>query len=188
MALWLIKIVVGPFQICNALQSHVIGILVRPHWEYASTCWNPHTKQNIYKIEAVQRRAARFSLNYYEYGPSANLTQRISQDLGWLSLQHRRCLADLSLFFKINYNKINISFPSVVIQSNRHPHKFQQLQTLHSDAYKYQFYARTIRIWNLLPVGIINSTSAETFKTATVKWITPLSFVKVASTNTWTLQ
>jgi hypothetical protein len=34
--------------------------LVRPLVEYASTVWNPYTKTEINKIEAVQRRAARY--------------------------------------------------------------------------------------------------------------------------------
>jgi hypothetical protein len=34
--------------------------LVRPLMEYACTIWDPHTKENINKLEAVQRRSARF--------------------------------------------------------------------------------------------------------------------------------
>ena len=33
---------------------------VRPTLEYASTVWDPTTKQNINKLEMVQRRAARY--------------------------------------------------------------------------------------------------------------------------------
>ena len=33
--------------------------LVRPQLEYASPVWSPHTDNNVSKIEAVQRRAAR---------------------------------------------------------------------------------------------------------------------------------
>ena len=36
--------------------------LVRPQVEYASTVWSPCTKQNIQKIEMVQRRAARWEI------------------------------------------------------------------------------------------------------------------------------
>jgi hypothetical protein len=37
--------------------------LVWPLVEYASTVWNPYTKPEINKIEAVQRRAARYVVN-----------------------------------------------------------------------------------------------------------------------------
>ena len=30
------------------------NMIVHPHLEYASTCWNPYTKRNIYKLEAVR--------------------------------------------------------------------------------------------------------------------------------------
>lgn len=75
--------------------------IVRPHLEYASTCWNPHTKLHIDKIDAVQRRAAWFVLNYYDYSSSADLSTKISQTLKWQPLQHRRALADLCMFYKI---------------------------------------------------------------------------------------
>jgi hypothetical protein len=39
--------------------------LVRPHLEYTSTVWNPHTKKAIDQIEMIQRRAARFALSRY---------------------------------------------------------------------------------------------------------------------------
>ena len=61
---------------------------VRPHLEYASTCWKPCTKRNIDKLEAVQRRAARFVLSFYDYHPTADLSGKIQKTLQWDSLQH----------------------------------------------------------------------------------------------------
>ena len=45
--------------------------LVRPQLEYAATTWDPYTKTNSAKVEAVQRQATRFCFNDYR------------QDLGW---------------------------------------------------------------------------------------------------------
>ena len=39
--------------------------LVRPQVEYASAVWSPYTKENINKIEILQRRAARWVCNDY---------------------------------------------------------------------------------------------------------------------------
>jgi hypothetical protein len=42
------------------IKEQAYQTLVRPLVEYASTVWNPYTKIEINKIEAVQRRAARY--------------------------------------------------------------------------------------------------------------------------------
>ena len=38
----------------------VYNMIVRPHLEYVPICWNPYTKYNIDKLEAVQLNDARF--------------------------------------------------------------------------------------------------------------------------------
>ena len=76
-------------------------MIVRPHLEYASTSWNPYTKRNIYKLESVQRRAARFVLSFYDYNSTADLSGKIQKSLQWFSFQHRRAVADLCMFHKL---------------------------------------------------------------------------------------
>ena len=124
--------------------------LIRPHLEYTSPAWSPHTSNNINKIENIQRRAARFVLGNYTFGPEANLTNEINSILHWQTLQHRRAIYDLALFYKIQHNLVNITFPVTVKPSPRHNNRYIHIQALHSDAYKYHFYVRTVRLWNLL--------------------------------------
>ena len=114
--------------------------IVRPHLEYALGCWNPHTKSNIDKVEAVQRRLARFVFNYYDNSPNADLTGKIQNILRWLPLQHRKAINGLCLFYKIQNSLANISLPSIVSASTRHIHRFTYIQSLHSEAYKYQLF------------------------------------------------
>ena len=71
------------------------NMIVRPHLEYSSTFWNPYTKCNTDKLEAVQSRAARFVLNFYDYRPNADLSGKIQKSLQLISLQHRRAVADV---------------------------------------------------------------------------------------------
>ena len=45
----------------ESLKSSAYNILVRPQLEYCCTVWCPFTDSNISKLEAVQRRAARWA-------------------------------------------------------------------------------------------------------------------------------
>ena len=79
--------------------------LVRSILEYACTTWNPYQQNNIYKMEMVQRRAARYTKNYYGY---TDYVSEIIQDLKWESLEERRRKARLGLFFKIENKLVNV--------------------------------------------------------------------------------
>ena len=172
---------------CNQdVKQTAYNTLVRPHLEYASSAWCPHTKCNIDKIEAVQRRAARFTLNYYQYGPDAGLTNKITEELKWLPLQHRRALTNLSNFYKIKNHLVNVSLPTVIVPSGIHVHHYIQVPT-RLNCYKYSFFPATIRMWNQLPETICTSPSLESFKTSTSRWITGKKWVLLSGTNTWTL-
>ena len=47
------------------LTSVAYKTLVKPQLEYASTVWYPHATTNINKVEAVQRKAARWATRGY---------------------------------------------------------------------------------------------------------------------------
>ena len=72
--------------------------LVRPQVEYASAVWSPYTKENINKIEKIQRRAARLITN--DYSSYSSVTDMLS-NLEWRSLENRRTDMRLAMFFKI---------------------------------------------------------------------------------------
>ena len=78
------------------LKSTAYESLVRPTVEYASSVWDPYTKQNRDRIEMVQRRAARYVLNCYER--SASVTEMLKQ-LDWETLELCRKKARLIMLY-----------------------------------------------------------------------------------------
>ena len=114
------------------VEDSAYNMIVRPHLEYASTCWNPYNKRNIDKIEAVQRRAAKFLLIFYDYHPTADLCGRIQKTLQLDSLQHCRAVADLCMCYKLRNNLANIVIPPILVPSVKHNCHYDHIQSLHS--------------------------------------------------------
>ena len=71
--------------------------LVQPSLEYCSAVWDPYTVDQIYHLEAVQRRAARFIKNNYDRRSSVTT---MMQELNWPPLATRRKIAWICLFQK----------------------------------------------------------------------------------------
>ena len=67
----------------------------RPKLEYASTIWSTHTDKNIEAIQMIQRRAANWVSN--KYSSYDSVTAMVS-NLGWRSLEYRRCNTRLAMF------------------------------------------------------------------------------------------
>jgi hypothetical protein len=78
---------------------------VRPTLEYASMVWDPHTQQNIKKLEAVQRRSARFVCNVYNRTSSVTA---LLNELHWQSLKQRRLQSKVTMTYKILHDLIDI--------------------------------------------------------------------------------
>lgn len=139
--------------------------LVRPQVEYAASVWSPYTKQNVSKIEMVQRRAARWVKN--NYSPYDSVT-RMLDDLGWRSLEDRRTDARLVMFHKIIYGYVAIEVPSYferpkVTTRHMHPLSFRRIHT-YASYYMYSFYPATIVLWNKLDSEIVLTSEPDSFK------------------------
>ena len=84
--------------------------LVRPLTEYASVIWDPHTAENISKLEMIQRRAAR--MVFSDYRTTSSVSVMINQ-LNWPTLQERRAQAKATMMYRIVYQLIDI--PSTLL-------------------------------------------------------------------------
>ena len=79
------------------IKTMAYNSLVRPQFEYASDVRSPFTKENINKIEKVQRRAARWVTN--DYSSYSSVMDMLSS-LGWRSLENRRTDTRLAIVFQ----------------------------------------------------------------------------------------
>ena len=78
---------------------------VRPQLEYCTPVWHPWQDKLSYKIERVQRAAARYVLN--EYGTTSNVTEMLNT-LNWQTLESRRIKNSLILLYKTKYQLVVI--------------------------------------------------------------------------------
>ena len=111
--------------------------------------WDPFTEDNIRKLEAVQRRAARFVCNNYRQ--TASVSSMLSE-LSWPLLEQRRAEARLGLFHRIVHKSVDIDAATLMTRSTRPTRKANEVQyTGHmtsKDCYKCSFIPRTIIQWN----------------------------------------
>ena len=90
--------------------------LARPLVEYASTVWDPYTQTDINKVEAVQRRVARYVANNHRNRSSVS---NIIQRLKWRPLADRRKDTRLVMLYKIDRELVAISKENRLIPPGR---------------------------------------------------------------------
>ena len=135
---------------------------VRPIVEYASSVWDPCTSKYISKLEAIQRRAARYVFSDYRYESSPTLMQN---QLGWPTLRARRMHGKAVMMYRI-VNKL-IAILEVVHLTRRETstrglHSRFGIQTL-------VFFPSAIRIWNSLSQDLTEKPSLESFRLGVTK-------------------
>ena len=139
---------------------------MHPQLEYAASVWDPYTEINKKKIEMVQRRAARYVNN--DYQPTSSVSNML-QNLGWPSLQDRRKVRRLVLFFKIHNGLAAIDtnrYLKPMNRESRHTHEMSyKVPPSKTDYHMYSFFPRTIRAWNSLSLPLIETKYVEYFKT-----------------------
>jgi hypothetical protein len=138
---------------------------IRPCIEYCSHIWGAASKSYLHLLDSIQRRAVRIIRN-----PS------ITDNLD--SLQHRRDVADLSIFYKL-YNgrcssELRSLIPNCLVaqRSTREAvssHSYRVvLKTSRTSTFTTDFIQRTASKWNALPPSVFstdNSYNLQHFKT-----------------------
>ena len=91
------------------LRERAYKAIVRPQLEYAASVWDPHTQDDINKIEMVQRRAGRWVLN--DNSPYSSVSDMLEK-LNWHTLEQRCADSRLVLFYKIIYGYVAVPLPT----------------------------------------------------------------------------
>ena len=149
------------------IKTNAYKTLVRPQIEYSSSVWDPYTSTNKEKIEAIQRRAARFVTNRHHNTSSP--TEMI-EELKWLSLERRCEIQRLTIMHKMHYNHVASNLGNYLVPSAR-PSRLNNsaafaLPLSHKDPHLYSFFPRAARKWNPLPEWTVNIIDPTAFKPA----------------------
>ena len=138
--------------------------LVRPILEYASPAWDPHFKKDVQRIEAIQRRAARFCTGNFKQ--TSSVTSML-KELNWESLEERRKNSRLCLMFQVIKGLVAVN-PNGLIHVTSRPTRGNSIKLLQQlikrDVHKFSFFPRTSRDWNELNLDTLSINSLNSFK------------------------
>ena len=92
-------------------------------------------------------------------------SQDLVNQLGWASLESRRLLAQVSLFYKIKNNLVDLEFPSSIQPAPRSMIQHAMLQPYSSVlAHSYSPFVRTVRVWNKLSTQTVQAKNITPFQ------------------------
>ena len=119
------------------VKNRCYKIFIRPILEYASIIWSPYYNKYVNKLEAVQRRMARFVYNEYGFISVTNLLKNLS----WPTLRQRRTCNRGIMLYKILNKQVEIP---IIFRSNNsatrgNNRRFVQLQC-HLNCYSNSFF------------------------------------------------
>ena len=87
------------------VKTRAYQAIVRPSLEYATCVWDPHTQIAKQKLEAVQRRAARYVTRRYHNTSSVT---NMLRHLEWQTLEQRKIATNLTMLYKITNNIVTV--------------------------------------------------------------------------------
>ena len=149
----------------KAVKEKAYKAFARPVLEYAASVWEPYSKTQIDKLEAVQRRAARFVSGDYRYSSSVS---KMLMDLKWPTLQQRRRRIRLATTFKIQNDVMHCPLikskptPAPDRQQRTHNRQLNRVTAL-TEYGANAFLPRTVTELNDLPAPVVYASSVNIF-------------------------
>ncbi|EYB92879.1 hypothetical protein Y032_0189g1209 [Ancylostoma ceylanicum] len=159
--------------------SRLFATYVRPLLEYCSMLWSPSKKLIIDALENVQKRYTWriFARNGLLRVPYKERLSRLQSD----SLQLRRCILDQCFVYKVVFGEVDMDISTLFsfseFSGRTRGHRFRfVLPKAHSQQFRSCFMARVVKIWNELPVSIVQSSSAAVFNSRITKYLKDRGF------------
>ena len=165
---YLVKRTVGYTAPINVKKQLFIS-MVRSNIEYCSQVWGGANRNDIIKLERIQRSATKYILGYPD---NMNYNERLCE-LNLTPLSYRREMSDLIFFFKClnNMHEVNVlsyvQFTSDNACNTRSTVEELRLcvPNCHTESYKKLYYNRIVQIWNSLPVNVRKAQTITNFRT-----------------------
>ena len=177
----------------NCLQENCLPeylALVRPLLEYGAIIWDLYQKQDISKMERIQRNAVRFiARDYKSKTPGSVTSLLIKHDLP--TLQERREDLRLTFLYKVvgglvpaippekylplqktSQNIRPPNRPDYIVQNlvhnqSQNHNRCLEIPSYNTEQYKQlSLFPRTIIAWNKLNTSIVKASSPKVFKSA----------------------
>ena len=145
--------------------------LVRPHLEYASNVWSPVHKEDIIRIESIQRRATKLipelsNLPYDERLKALELPslyyRRLRQDLIFIyNYAHQNIHLSTNTHCTVCHNNNNMLTPCT---AGTRGHPFRYRIQRHHTIRKTFITSKVLHFWNNLSTHTVTACSTDSFK------------------------
>jgi len=143
------------------LMIRAYKIYVLPILDYASSVYNPHKISDITLFESIQRKFTKKLLWQQHL-----CYERRLDELQLMSLEKRRLFSDLCLMYKILHGQIPCLSHLFSLKNTRTTRATSKsalfILTFKTDVLKYDFFIRTVSVWNSLPVNLTNCNNVKT--------------------------
>ena len=162
--------------------------LVRSIFEHCCQVWAPQDLKSIRAFDLVQKRAVKWVLkeSYKSYSDDEFLKKQYTLDL--LPMKYKFLLSDLTLFFKIVKDKVDIKLPNYV--SRIEPQDIKKITRRNKatadgidkskfrckviakiNSFKNSFFYRTVEQWNELPLCLRELDDTNKFTVALKEYL-----------------
>ena len=158
--------------------------LVRSLFEHCSVIWRPVTEHGIGRFEKIQKRAIKWILNETDSSYTDDEYMNKLAELELLPMARKFEYNDLTMFHKIFYEHVPLSFPSFLhkfsladikrptrLQSQRDSLQIVCTEPPRVDAFVNCFYYRTHLLWNKIPYDLRLISDRDNFSKKLKKYL-----------------